>query len=186
MPANSAYRVYSGVDAVKAVDVIRRDESNREKWPYMHVYAPVNAEPVHVIGAVPTPDQVVNVGLAAATVVVLAYRVPSGFRFYLRGIIQTYDGGAFVPGQALWTIDRNTPVGVANFQAQHEQGLTAIPVRLGSFSPFTVDEFPRAYEFEALDLIQSKATNVALGVGDPNFFSTGFFGYLVPDVGHQR
>jgi len=185
MQAKEVRRVYNGVDAVFAVDAIRRDESNREKWPYQHVYPPVNAEPVHVIGFVPTPDIVANVG-AAATVVVLSYQVPSGFRFIMRGIIQTYEGGAFSPGQALWTVNRNTPVGVANFQAQPEQGLVAVPVRLGSFSPFTVDEFARAYEFEALDIVRSKATNVALGVGDPNFFSTGFFGYLIPDVGHQR
>lgn len=168
-------RVFTGADAVRAADVVRRDQSNREKWPYMHVYPPVNAEPVHVIGSVVTPA-------LAATVVVLAYQVPSGFRFYLRGIIQTYEGGNFVPGQALWTIDRNTPVGVANFQAQPEQGLVAVPVRVGSFSPWTVDQFERAYEFEPLDIVRSKATNVAVGVGNPNYFSTGFFGYLVPDV----
>jgi hypothetical protein len=172
----NALRVFTGVDAVQAADVVRRDASNREKWPYMHVYPPVNAEPVHVIGTEFTPA-------LGATVIVLAYQVPSGFRFYLRGIIQTYEGGNFVPGQALWTIDRNTPVGVPNFQAQVEQGLTAVPVRVGSFAPFTVDEFARAYEFEPLDIVRSKATNVALGVGSPNAFTTGFFGYLVPDVG---
>jgi hypothetical protein len=173
---SNALRVFTGVDAVQAADVVRRDASNREKWPYMHVYPPVNAEPVHVIASVATPA-------LAATVIVLAYQVPSGFRFYLRSIIQTYEGGAWVPGQALWTIDRNTPVGVANFQAQPEQGLVAVPQRVGSFSPFTVDEFERAYEFEPLDIVRSKATNVGLGVGTPNYFSTGFFGYLVPDVG---
>lgn len=183
MPVNGVHRVYSGVDAVQAADVVRRDASNREKWPYMHIYAPVNAEPVHVIASIVTPDQVANVGVAAATVVVLAYQVPSGFRFYLRAIIQTYEGGAFVPGQATWTIDRNTPVGVASFQAQPEQGLVAVPQRVGSFSPWTVDEFARAYEFEPLDIVRSKATNVALGVGDPNYFSSAFLGYLVPDVG---
>lgn len=179
MPVNGAQRVYSGVDAVIAADAVRRNQSNREKWPYMHVFPPVNAEPVHVIGAVETPA-------VAAQVVVLAYQVPSGFRFYLRGIIQTYEGGSFFPGQALWTIDRNTPVGVANFQAQPEQGLIAVPVPVGSFHPyFTMDEFARAYEFEALDIVRSKATNVSVGVGTPNFFTSGFFGYLVPDVGQR-
>jgi hypothetical protein len=175
---NGAQRVYSGVDAVKAADVVMRDQSNREKWPYMHVYPPVNAEPVHVIGSVETPA-------LGAQVIVLEYPVPSGFRFYLRGIIQTYEGGSFYSGQALWTIDRNTPVGVPNFQAQPEQGLIAVPVQVGSYHPWTVDEFARAYEFEALDIVRSKATNVSLGVGSPNFFTSGFFGYLVPDVGQR-
>ena len=177
MPSQSfgAKRVFSGVDSVMAADVVRRDQSNREKWPYMHVYPPVNAEPVHVIASVVTPA--VN-----STAVVLAYKVPSGFRFYLRAIVQNYVGGNFVPGQALWTIDRNTPVGVGNFQAQPEQGLVAVPVPVGSFAPFMPDEFYRAYEFEPLDIVRSKATNIGVGVGDPNYFSTGFFGYLVPDV----
>jgi hypothetical protein len=179
MPANGytngGHRVYSGVDAIKAADVVRRDASNREKWPYMHVHPPVNAEPVHAIGTIATPA-------LADQVVVLAYQVPKGFRFYLRGIIQSYEGGAYGVGKALWTVDRNTPVGVANIQAQPEQGLVAIPVQLGSFVPFKIDEFYRSYEFEPLDIVRSKATNVGLGVGDPNYFTTGFFGYLVPDV----
>jgi hypothetical protein len=171
----NALRVYSGADAAKAADVLRRDQSNREKWPYMHVHPPPNAEPVHVVGSVVTPA-------LNSQVVVLAYPVPSGFRFYLRGIIQSYEGGALGSGKALWTIDRNTPLGLANVQAQPEQGLVAIPLQLGSFSPFKINEFYRAYEFEPLDVVRSKATNVGLGVGDPNYFDTGFFGYLVPDV----
>lgn len=177
-PGRGIQRVYSGVDAVKAADAVRRDQNNRERWPYMHIYPPVNAEPVHVIASVFTPA-------VAAQIEVLRYNVPSGFRFYLRGIIQTYEGGNFVPGDVLWTIDRNTPVGVASSQAQPEQGLVAVPVRVGSFNPFTVDEFARAYEFEPLDVVRSKATNVAVGVGTPNTFTSGFFGYLVPDVGSR-
>lgn len=173
---NNAMRMYSGVDAVVAADVVRRDASNREKWPYMHVYPPVNAEPVDVIAAVETPA-------VGTTVVVIAYQVPSGFRFYLRGHIEQYEGGNFTSGAALWTIDRNTPVGVPNFQAQPEQGLVAVPVPVGSFAPFTQHEFWRAREFEPLDVVRVKATNVSVGVGNPNYFKSGFFGYLVPDVG---
>jgi hypothetical protein len=170
-------RVYSGADVTKAADVVRRDESNREKWPYMHVYPPVNAEPVHVIGTAVVPQPGVQVA-------VLTYPVPSGFRFYLRAIVQTVEGSNFNAGDVLWTIDRNTPIGVASFQAQPEQGLIAVPIRVGSFQPFAPDRFERCYEFESLDIVRSKATNVAYAVGAPsNVFISGFFGYLVPDVG---
>lgn len=171
-------RVYSGVDAVKAADVLNTQQEQRESWPYVHVYPPQNAEPVEVVGSVVTPALGVQV-------VALAYRVPSGFRFHLRGIIHTFEGGAFIPGLALWTLDRNTPIGVANIQAQPEQGLIAVAVRTGSFYPYTIKSFARAYEFEALDLVQLKATNVGLGVGDPNYFLSAFSGYLVPDVGRR-
>jgi hypothetical protein len=171
-------RVYYGSDAVKAADILRQDQSRREEWPYVHVYPPRNAEPVHAIGTVPTPAQ----GSSAA---VLLYSVPSGYRFYLRSIIQQYVGGAILPNDAFWTIDRNTPVGIPTLQGQPEQGLINVPVPVGSFSPFSPDRFERCYEFEELDDVRSKALNVSLGVGAPNFFTSGFFGYLVPMIGQR-
>jgi hypothetical protein len=178
MPSQLATRVYYGSDAAKAADVLRQDQSRREEWPYIHIYPPRNAEPVHVIGTIPTPA-------AAATAVVLLYSVPSGYRFYLRALIQQYVGGAFLPGDALWTIDRNTPVGIPNIQAQPEQGLINVPVTVGAFSPFSPDRFERCYEFEELDDVRSKGTNVNLGVGAPNFFTSGLFGYLIPMIGQR-
>jgi hypothetical protein len=103
----------------------------------------------------------------------------------LRAIIQAFVGGAFLPGDATWTIDRNTPVGIPNLQGQPEQGLINVPVPIGSFAPFAPDRFERCYEFEELDDVRSKATNVNLGVGSPNFFTSGFFGYLVPMIGQR-
>jgi hypothetical protein len=171
-------RVYYGVDAAKAADVLNQDKDRREQWPYVHCYPPRNAEPVHVINSVPTPA-------ALATVQVLLYSVPPGYRFYLRAIVQNYVGGAFLPGDATWTIDRNTPVGIPNLQGQPEQGLTNVPVQLGSFTASSPWRLPRAYEFEELDDIRSKGTNVNLGVGISNFFMSGFFGYLVPMIGQR-
>lgn len=175
----SVTRVYSGSDAVKAADALRQQAERREAWPYLHIYSPPNAEPVHEIGTIETPDQ-------GSTAVVLTYTVPSGYRFYLRAIVQNYVGGAFVPGDALWTIDRNRPVGIADIQGQPEQGLVAVPVEVGSLKPFSSDKFWRAYEFEELDVVRSKGTNVNLGVGAPNFFVSAFLGYIVPMTANQR
>jgi hypothetical protein len=173
-----AQRVYYGKDAAKAADILNQDQDRKEQWPYVHIYTPRNAEPVHVIAFAPTPA-------ALATVEILKYPVPSGYRFYLRAIVQGYVGGAFLPGDATWTIDRNTPIGIPTLQGQPEQGLINVPVQLGSFTASSPWILPRAYEFEELDDVRSKGTNVNLGVGIPNFFMSGFFGYLVPMIGQR-
>lgn len=172
-------RVYSGADAVKAADALRQQAERREAWPYLHIHPPPNAEDVHEIGTVETPAQ-------GSTAVVLTYTVPSGYRFYLRAIVQNYVGGAFSPGDALWTVDRNRPVGIPDVQGQPEQGLVNVPVDVGLLKPFEPDVFRRAREFEELDVVRSKATNVNLGVAAPNFFVSAFLGYIVPMTANQR
>jgi hypothetical protein len=164
--------ILSGADATRALDLTRDPDPNKTAWPYVHVFPPPNSRPVHQIGTVAVPAQ-------AATVTVLAYQVPSGFRFIMEAILQAYTPGAFVPGDALWTVDLNAPVGIADIQGAVIQGLTRIPIPLGSWLLGTQWKFARAYEFEPLSLLQSKARNVNLVAGAPNYFVSGFFGYLI-------
>lgn len=172
-------RLYSGADSVRAMEAIRQTHANQEAWPYEHVFPPVNSIPVNATDAVVTPAQ-------AAVATVLSYKVPSGFKLILTGIIQSYINagglGAFVPGAALWTVTLNTPVGVANVQASSLQGLTNVKVPMGSFLAGNVWYFARAYEFAPLDILRSTVLNVALGVGDPNYFASAFLGWLVPAI----
>jgi hypothetical protein len=164
----------SGPEATKALNLTRDLEANKTAWPYVHVFPPPNSKPVHQIGSVVCPAQ-------GATAVVLAYQVPSGFRFIMDAILQAFTGGAFVPRDALWTVDLNNPViAPVSLQGAVVQGLTRVPVPLGSWVYGTQWRFPRAYEFEPLSLLQSKVTNVNLVAGLPNWFVSGFFGYLIP------
>jgi hypothetical protein len=167
--------VLSGPEATKALDLTRDLEANKTAWPYVHVFPPPGAKPVHQITLTP-----VAVPAAGATVVVLAYQVPSGFKFIMEVILQTYTPGAFVPGDVLWTVDLNAPVGIADIQGAVIQGLTRVPIPLGSWIYGTQWKFARAYEFEPLSLLQSKARNVNLPAGAPNYLISGFFGYLIP------
>ncbi len=177
MSAFAKPRLYSGSDAVRAMEKIRSTHANQEAWPYEHVYPPVNSIPVNATDAVVTPA-------LAAVAEILTYKVPSGYRFIMTGVVLSYINtgglGPFVPGDALWTVDLNTPTGVANIQASPVQGLTAVKMPLGSFTAGNVWWFARAYEFAPLDVLRSKATNVALGVGDPNYFASAFLGWLLP------
>ena len=111
---------------------------------------------------------------------VLQYLVPEGFRFYLEAILQDFEGASIDVANALWTIDRDAQI--ANVQAAPVQGFSQIPIPLGSFAHGKRWELPRAYEFGALTLLRSTVVNQTLGVGLPNSFVSGFFGYLVPTV----
>lgn len=183
MSAQPKPLLYSGPDATRALEKIRQAHANQEAWPYAHVYPPVNSLPVNQTDAVVTPA-------VAATAVILTYKVPSGFKFILKGCVLTYINagglGAFVPGAALWTVTLNTAAGVTNVQATPIQGLSLVKVPLGSFTAGQTWWFARAYEFAPLDILRATAKNVAVGAGDPNYFAAGFFGWLLPALANVK
>jgi hypothetical protein len=174
--AAKAIQMYSGVDSVRsATELQRAIQNRRDAWPYPHVYPPPNSKDVFVIGTATVP-----VAPASLTVTVLTYQVQSGKRFYQSGVIFGYVGGSFVPGDAKFTEDRNSALGSSNKQFLPEHGLINVPVLLGGqvngsyVEPFV---FARTREFEPLDVIRIKATNVNLGGGS---FVAGIFGWELP------
>jgi len=168
--------MYSGVDSVRAANELQRAiQARRDDWPYVHIYPPPDSQDVFVIGTAGVP-----VAPASLTAVALAYQVQSGKKFFQTGVIFGFQGGAFVPGDATFTEDRNSALGSANKQFLPEHGLIAVPVLLGGqingsyVEPFILQ---RAREFEPLDVIRIKATNVTLAGGT---FVAGIFGWEVP------
>ncbi len=174
MSANHVVQMFSGPDSARANDAYRLAlEARRDAWPYVHVYPPPNAIDVHVI------DTAVAQAQAAPAIEVLSYQVNAGKRFYLCGVVLGCSL-AFTPGAALFTVDRNSPVGVTNSQFMPEHGLVNVPVQLGSFSlsPWL---FRRAREFAPLDIIRIKAANVGLNEGT-DIYACGLFGYEIPTL----
>ena len=175
MSANPVVQMYSGVDSVRAADAYRLAvQERRDQWPYVHVYPPPNAVDVCVIGSLATQAQ------AAAAVQVVRYQVNAGKRFYLTAVILGCNV-AFLPGDVLLTVDRNSPVGVTNSQFMPEHGLLNVGVQTGSaqYGPFRLQ---RAREFAPLDVVRVKGVNVNLAEGTPNFYVCGLFGYEVPTL----
>src|SRR5436853_7385349 len=106
-----------GPDAAHAAhELARAIQDRRDAWPYVHAQAPPNAKDVHVIGTLETQLP------ASGVVEVLKYQVSSGKRFYLRAVLLSANV-AVLPGAALFTVDRNSPVGVSNLQYMPEHGL---------------------------------------------------------------
>ncbi len=175
-------RALSAVQSIQAAEKVRIQRKNQCDWPYVHVFPPPNSLPVHQI------SPAVGVPVLAATVTVLTYTVPDGMRLFLKAILQAYSGGAFNPGDLLWTVTQNEPVGIADVQGAPVQGLIAVPVPLGSWAFGVQWEFERAYEFPPNQVVRSTCLNStgAIPAGAPNLLVSGFFGWLVPDVEVRR
>lgn len=185
MSAKPVVQMYSGVDSVRAADAYRLAvQERRDAWPYVHLFPPPNSQDVNVIGTAATQTQ------AAAAIAVVTYQVNAGKVFYLQGILFSVVldvAATFTPGDALFTVDRNSPIGVTDSQFMPEHGLVNVPVPLGS-SQFAPWRLHRAREFGPLDIVRIKAVNVALSVGDPTYYVCGLFGYEVPTLdvrGHR-
>ncbi len=170
--------MFSGVDSIRAANELQRAiQARRDAWPYPHVYPPPDSQDVFVITPLAVP-----VAPASLTAVILTYQVQSGKKFFQKGVIFGYVGGTFTPGDATFTEDRNSALGSVNKQFLPEHGLTNVGVLLGGqvngsyVEPFVLQ---RARDFEPLDVIRIKATNVNLTGG---VFVAGLFGWEVPVV----
>lgn len=169
------FQLVNGVDAVRAAERLREQRQNQEQWPYLHVYPPADSIPVERIGTIASPA----VGLTA---VALAYTVPQGYRFILKSVLAQATGGTFDPGDVTWTLTLNQDPAVSTLIGSRVQGLTTVPVSLGNWVYGTKWHLERSYEFAPLDELRWIGTNVNFGVGVPNYFTGGLFGYLIPSV----
>jgi hypothetical protein len=157
--------------AARKAEVLRLALLNKNAWPYIHEYPPPDSIPVEQIAQIPAPP--LNV-----LTPVLTYLVPEGFRFFLARLLEDFQGAAFDPFDALWTVDKDAVV--PNVQGQPIQGLIQTPVPLGSFLRGVKWPLPRAYEFAPLTTLRSTVLNQTLAGGA---FVSGFFGWLVPAAG---
>jgi hypothetical protein len=126
------------------------------------------------------PSGFVASPLVGAQVVVLAFSVPSGFWFYLKQLGLYYQGAPANPGDFLFTVDRNSPLGLAG-QGSVLTDLNNVTFPFGSFANGPI-ELPRTELIAPTDLLQVKVTNVGAGVGTGTWFGAYFGGWLVPTI----
>lgn len=157
---------------ILAAERLRTAVRNYRAWPYDYLFPRKVDRVIHQVNSIDAP-------LNNVATVVLAYLVPSGFRFVMQEILQDFSG-PFVPGDISWTVDVNNPT-VFDVQSMGIQGLTRLQINLGSVATGRNWHFSRPHTFEPLSLIQSKVTTTAaIPPGPARRFTSGFFGYLEP------
>jgi hypothetical protein len=172
-PFTRSQRIANGPDLIRAGEAVRRAEKNRDAWPFVHVYPPVNSQRRNPTGFIQSPA-------IAAQAVVLAFSVPSGFWFYLQQLGLYYSGAPANPGDFLFTVDRNAPLG-SPVQGSVLTDLNNVAFPFGSFLNGPV-QLPRTELIAPTDLLQVKVTNVGAGVGTGTYFGAYFGGWLVPTI----
>lgn len=160
-------------DLMQAGEVLRQMLRQGNAWPWVHLFPPFDAVELNLIGDLVAPSPVPNLRIS-----ILQYTVPAGMRLFLFGVLQDVETAAFNPGDALWTVDENTVAG--SIQGAGVQGLIGSPVPLGSVSAGRWWPFNRPYEFPEWTLLRSTVQNVNVPQAAPNYFVSGFLGYLVP------
>jgi hypothetical protein len=173
MSANRVVRMLSGADSVLAANAYRLAvQDRRDSWPYVHVYPPPSATDVFKVSTIAV--EMAGTG----PIEILKYTVNAGKVFYLRAVLFSASS-SIVAGDALFTLDRNSAIGVTNSQFQPEHGLVNVPVALGS-SVTVPWKLSMARIFAANDVIRIKGTNVNLSGGTS--YVCGIFGYEVPSL----
>ena len=181
---NAQPRLVTGPEATRQMHALNEQSERRDAWPYPWLCPSRNAEPIPSFGSIAAP--------ALNTLAeVLSYTVPTGFQFALVGIVQLYIGAGFIEGDSdiLWTLDLDSPIGVASVEGDPLPGMNNVPVSLGSlaglpwlfYKPFILkpNQVLRSKVFlPTLNPITGTPNNITPGA--PNYFVSAFAGFTWP------
>lgn len=170
--------VLQGPESIAAGQQLREERRAKSQWPYPWAFPPPGA--IGVRAGLDTSGTLA-VPVAATPTQGLLYTVDEGFFFVLESLVVTYLNqgvlGAWTPGDTLWSLTVNTPVGIATFQGSPIQGFTDVDVPLGTLQiPWPVG----CDIFKPNDAIRSVFTNVNLTAGAPNYYKTVLRGWKWP------
>jgi len=174
--------VLQGPDAIAAAQALREERALKSHWPFPWCFPPPGA--IRVTAGADTSGTLA-VPVAGTPTQGLLYTVDEGFQFALEALVVEYlnsgSPGLWNPGDALWSLTLNQPVGVTTFQGSPIQGFSNVDVPLGTLQiPWPLE---CAEMFQPNDAIRSVFTNVALGTGAQNYFKTLLLGWKWPVAG---
>jgi hypothetical protein len=149
----------------------------KREWPYLWYKPSPSAIRVTAQDVIAVPTVIAGQQQG------IAYTVDQGFMFALQAlVVELLAGGALGvanPGDFMWSLDLNKPLGLIPFQGSPIQGFQNVDVPLGTIQIPWPLECPEI--FSPNDCIRAKFTNVALpGVGAPNYFKTILLGWRWP------
>lgn len=168
-----------GPESIAAAQALREQRLAKTQWPYPWCFPPDGA--IRVTAGADTSGTLA-VPVAATPTQGLLYTVDEGFQFALEALVVEYMNagqiGVANPGDFLWSLTLNQPVGITSFQGSPIQGFSLVDVPLGTLQiPWPLE---CAEIFQPNDSIRSVFTNVNLASGAPNFFKTILLGWKWP------
>lgn len=170
--------ILSGAAAVQAAAGLKAAHDKAIAWPYDWIYAPKSSRNVYQEGFIVAPTQ----GVLSE---VLAYKVPDSLQFVLTGIVLQIIGSTWLPGDFIWTIDANLPVGSLSAQGVAFTGFGAVQSTKGSdIYPWPIQS-GEGDKLKANDTLRAKILNVNIVAGGSNFFKAIFVGYTMPRAGNR-
>jgi hypothetical protein len=168
-----------GPKAIAAATALSEERAKRSAWPYPWTYPPPGA--IRVSAGLDSSGTIA-VPVAGTPTQGILYTVEEGFQFCLTHIVVEFltSGiiGPWNPGDALWSLTVNRPVGLTTFQGYVAQGFSGVDVPLGTLQipwPLEMADF-----FDANEALRIVLTNVNLSSGDPNFFKCILLGWRWP------
>ena len=183
-------RLVTGPEAVKQMDAQNRMIGRRDQWPYPWLCPPDDAEPRNPSNSILCP------ALNTLTEI-LAFEVPTGFRFALTGIVQVFSGAGYIPGDQdlLWVVDTDSPIGIASVEGDPLPDLnyTVTPgnlLTLGLNVASGLTRFKKPHILEPNQVLRSKvflptsnpltAAPNSISPGYPNLLISVFEGFTWP------
>jgi hypothetical protein len=167
-----------GPESIAAAQQLREEIRAKSQWPFPWVFPPPGA--IRVTAGADSSGTLIVPAVATPTQGLL-YTVDEGFLFAPDALVVEYlnDGvrGDTNPGDFLWSMTLNSPVGVGNFQGSPIQGFTAVDVPLGTLQiPWPVG----CDIYSPNDAIRIVVTNVNLSTGAPNYIKSILRGWTWP------
>lgn len=165
--------VLSGPAAVKAASQLKLQHDKATQWPFNWVEPPPGSRQVFVRGFLPMPA----VGVDTQ---VLLYKVPDSVQFVLSGIV--FEAGpvtAVSPGDVLFTLDVDQPVGAVSAQGVGFTGYSAVPFNLGTRQiPWPIAPGENDV-LRSNNQVRVKVTNVNAAAGSPQYVLAILRGYTM-------
>jgi hypothetical protein len=118
-----------------------------------------------------------------STVQVLSYKVKDNYQTCIRSLFMEYAGGSYNPGDFLFSITVNQPVGSTLAQGVTFKDYLNVPYNVGSRAagPWSLMSGELSI-FQSKDVIRVTGKNVNAGVGSPNFFLAALIGWTWPNA----
>jgi hypothetical protein len=171
-PRTNGDAILTGPALIKASQSLKTLHDKQAAWPYDWEHRPPGSRQAIAFGSIVAPTQ----GTQAQ---ILQYNVPDSLQYVPSCLVFEIVGSAWNPGDFLFTLDVNQPIGSVSVQGVPFTGYGAVPFPLGTRQiPWQIQAGEND-KLKANDQVRVKVTNVNVTAGSPNYFNAVLLGYTM-------